>query len=71
MINHLVIMMIVMSVVYFDQRLGAAHSKTLVEIVIFSIFQKKLAIFSKNKFLPIKRTVDQRSGANLKKPVFG
>ena len=29
------------TVVYFDQRLGAAHSKTLVEIVIFGIFAAK------------------------------
>ena len=28
-------------VVYFDQRLGAAHPKTLVEIVIFIIFNAK------------------------------
>ena len=29
-------------VVYFDQHLGAVHPKTLVEIVIFSVFMKKM-----------------------------
>ena len=39
--NLLLIFWHLLFVVYFDQRLGAEHPKTLVEIFIFSIFCAK------------------------------
>ena len=50
------------SVVYFDQRMGAAHSKCW-EICIFNIFCGK-----KNLFFSGNNTLDQHFGANKFSP---